>query len=47
MVHFTKDLIDQLIQSFPLIRYHIMQCVDMGDTEQLLNLLLSCEGGTV
>jgi len=47
MNDWTDDFIQQAIWSFPMMRYYIMQCADMGDIEQLLNLLLECEGGTV
>jgi hypothetical protein len=39
--------VEQATISFPTLKTHIWQCVDMGDTEQLLELLLSCEGVTV
>lgn len=41
MYDWLDDFVIQACQSFPNLRYYIMQCADMGDTEQLMEFLLA------
>jgi hypothetical protein len=43
MYDWTDDFAIQAIQSFPSLRHYIMQCLDMGDYEQMITLLLNLE----
>ena len=43
MYDWWDDFIEQAILSFPSLKYYIMQCDDMGDTEQMINLLWALE----
>lgn len=41
MFDWTDDFVLQAIMTYPHLRYYIMQSVDLGDTEQLLEFLLA------
>jgi len=43
MYDWTDTFITQAIMSFPNLKNYIMQCIDMGDTEQMINLLWALE----
>ena len=43
MYDWLDNFCEQAIQSFPTLRNHIMQSIDLGDTEQLITLLMNLE----
>lgn len=43
MKDWTDDFVRQACLSFPNLKNYIMQCFDMGDIEQCMNLLMALE----
>ncbi len=43
MYDWTDDFCWQACMSFPSLRFHIMQAIDLGDTDRMIDLLFAIE----